>query len=237
MDGVLTRRRRASCVGRRPPKRGGSTTHDVPLGRLPRAFYARPAPVVAKALVGMLLLHEADDGTAGGIIVEAEAYRQGDPASHSFRGKTARNAAMFGEPGHAYVYFSYGAHWCFNVVTGKDGVGEAVLVRALAPLIGVDHMERRRRGSRRNGSIAARDLARGPGRLTQALAITRSHDGADLARGPLGIWRPAESVRRRYRRIAAGPRVGITKGVETAWRFVTLGSPFVSGPSANRARQ
>lgn len=171
----------------------------------------------------MRLVHQAQDGAVAGVIVEAEAYRRTDPASHSYRGKTARNAVMFGRAGHAYVYFTYGMHWCFNVVTGEVDEGEAVLVRAVEPTAGVEHMARRR------GLEKLRDLARGPGRLAQAFAIGREHDGADLVRGPLGIWRPREKVRRRYRRIAAGPRIGITKGVAAAWRFSTLDSPFVSG--------
>ena len=171
----------------------------------------------------MLLVHRAPDGAAGGIIVEAEAYRQDDPASHSFRGKTARNAPMFGPPGHGYVYFTYGMHWCFNVVSGREGFGEGILIRAIEPTRGLAHMKRRR------GTDVIRDLARGPGRLAQALAIGRLEFGADLVRGPLGLYRPPEPIRRRYRRIAAGPRIGITKGVDTAWRFTTIGSPFVSG--------
>ena len=191
--------------------------------RLPRSFYARPAPIVAKALLGMVLVHRAADGTAGGVIVEVEAYRQDDPASHSFRGKTARNAPMFGPPGRAYVYFTYGMHWCFNVVSGHEGFGEGILIRAIEPTLGLAHMKRRR------GTVVLRDLARGPGRLAQALAIGPAHFGKDLVRGPLGIWQPPASVRRRYRRIAAGARIGITKGVDAAWRFFTIGSPFVSG--------
>lgn len=191
--------------------------------RLDREFYARPSPVVARALIGMLLVHRAADGTAGGIIVETEAYRQDDPASHSFRGKTARNAPMFGPPGHAYVYFTYGMHWCFNVVTGEEGYGEGILIRAIEPTRGLAHMKRRRR----TGVI--RDLARGPGRLAQALAIGPQQFGRDLVRGPLALYRPPDRVRRRYRRIEAGPRIGITKGVATAWRFSTMDSPFVSG--------
>ena len=172
----------------------------------------------------MLLVHRAPDGAAGGIIVEAEAYRQDDPASHSFRGKTARNAPMFGPPGHGYVYFTYGMHWCFNVVSGREGFGEGVLIRAIEPTQGIAHMKRRR------GMSVLRDLARGPGRLGQALAIEPAHSGIDLVRGPLGIWQPPDRVRRRYRRrIAAGPRIGITKGVAAPWRFVSLGCPFVSG--------
>lgn len=193
-------------------------------GRLDRDFYARPAPVVAKALIGMVLAHDAADGASGGLIVEVEAYRESDPASHSFRGRTPRNAPMFGPAGHAYVYFSYGVHWCFNVVSGDEGVGEGVLIRAIEPAFGVEHMQRRRE------TKELVDLARGPGRLTEALAIRREHGGSDLVEGPLGIWRPPERIRRRYRRIATGPRIGITKGAATAWRFSTLGSPFVSGP-------
>ena len=197
--------------------------------KLSRSFYERPAPVVAKALIGMLLVHDAPDGRAGGIIVETEAYRQTDPASHSFRGKTARNASMFGPGGHGYVYFTYGVHWCFNVVAGHEGFGEGCLIRAIEPTIGIPHMQRRRR------TEVLRDLARGPGRLAEALAIGRALDGVDLVRGgAISIWRPSDRVRRRYRRIETGPRIGITKGVGTAWRFSTLGSPFVSGPRARR---
>lgn len=191
--------------------------------RLGREFFARASPVVAKALIGMLLVHRAEDGRAGGIIVETEAYREDDPASHSFRGKTARNAPMFGPPGHAYVYFTYGMHWCFNVVSGEEGTGEGILIRAIEPTSGLSHMKRRR------GTDVVRDLARGPGRLAQALAIGPKNFGQDLVRGTIGIYRMPERIRRPYRRIEATSRIGISKGVEKAWRFSTMDCPFVSG--------
>ncbi|HVO29157.1 MAG TPA: DNA-3-methyladenine glycosylase [bacterium] len=200
--------------------RAGSIT-DPRIGRrLSRAFFARHAPHVARALIGKILVHEARAGLTAGVVVETEAYDQDDPASHTFRGRTARNAVMFGPPGVAYVYFSYGNHWCLNAVTGREGHGEAVLIRALEPLVGIERM-RRRRGPR----ISDRDLARGPGRLTEALAIDRRHDGASLLRGELGFFAPA---RRAKRRIASGPRIGITKGVHAPWRFFDADSPFVS---------
>lgn len=195
---------------------------DRVLKRLDRAFYARRAPVVARALLGTILLHDG----VGGRVVETEAYDERDPASHSFRGRTARNAAMFGEAGHAYVYFTYGAHWCFNVVCAREHVADAVLIRALEPLEGIDTMMRRR-GER----VPLRDLARGPGRLAQALGIDRRHDGVDLTKGPLGFWLPGTRARRR---IVRGPRVGITKGVETPWRFLLADSRFVSGKLLRR---
>lgn len=191
--------------------------------RLPASFYRRSAATVAKGLIGMRLLHDG----VGGIVVEAEAYDEEDPASHSHRGRTPRNAPMFGPAGHAYVYFSYGAHWCFNVVTGRDGSGQAVLIRALEPTHGLEEMRRRRR-EERPLEKARRDLARGPGRLTQALKIDKTLDGTSLLEGPLGIWRPPPSVIRRYRPIAATRRVGISKGVETKWRFCAAPSLFLS---------
>ena len=192
------------------------------LKRLDRAFYARRAPVVARALLGTILLHDG----VGGRVVETEAYDERDPASHSFRGKTARNAAMFGEAGHAYTYFTYGTHWCFNVVCAREGVADAVLIRALEPLEGIDVMMKRR-----GEDIALRDVARGPGRLAQALGFDRRHDGADLVRGPIGFWLPEKRARRR---IASGPRIGITKGAGTPWRFLLADSPFVSGKKPPR---
>lgn len=176
----------------------------------------------------MILVHDAPDGSAAGIVVETEAYDQDDPASHTFRGMTRRNAVMFGPPGFAYVYFSYGNHWCLNVVTGREGHGEAVLIRALEPIAGIDHMIRRRaRGRKTRGAppVPLRDLARGPGRLTQALAIDVRKNGVDLIHGPLGLYAPA---RRRRHRITVGPRIGITRAADTPWRFHVAGSPFAS---------
>ena len=179
---------------------------------LPRGFYDRDTRVVARALLGCVLAH---DHTAGRII-ETEAYLADDPASHSHNGKTARNSSMFGPPGHAYVYFTYGMHHCVNVVTRREGTGEAVLIRALEPLDGIELMKRRRKG--------ADHLCSGPAKLTQALAITRAHDGADLTRGALRIL-PPESYPgwSGKEKILTTPRIGITKAIEKKWRCVVQG--------------
>src|SRR3712207_8134102 len=137
---------------------------------LPRAYFARSVHDVAPELLGVTLLVDG----VGGTIVEVEAYDQTDPASHGFRGRTARNAAMFGPPGHAYVYRSYGVHWCLNLVCEEEGVASAVLVRALEPTRGLEEMRARR------GVHDVRGLCSGPGRLCQALAVTRAHDGLPL---------------------------------------------------------
>jgi DNA-3-methyladenine glycosylase len=155
----------------------------------------------------------------GGVIVETEAYAPNDPASHSYRGRTARNAAMFGPPGTLYVYRSYGIHWCANVVVGKEGTGAAVLLRALEPTHGVDEMRARR------GLDDPFRLCSGPGSLTQALAITREHDGLPLDRPPFRMQpreQPAELV--------ASLRVGITRAADLPWRYSLRSSPFVSRP-------
>ncbi|MDQ0305100.1 DNA-3-methyladenine glycosylase [Ancylobacter polymorphus] len=166
------------------------------------------ALALAPRLIGVTLLVDG----VGGIIVETEAYRRDDPASHSFSGPTPRNAAMFGPAFRAYVYRSYGLHWCFNIVAERHG---AVLIRALAPLVGLERMAARRGGPA--------FLCAGPGRLTQALAITGALDGAPLDRPPFE-WRERDGVPD----IVAGPRIGITKAVEAPWRFGLCGSPFLS---------
>jgi DNA-3-methyladenine glycosylase len=178
-------------------------------------FFARSVHEVAPELIGVTLLVDG----VGGPIVEAEAYDQEDPASHGFRGRTARNAAMFGPPGHAYVYRSYGIHWCLNLVCEKEGVASAVLIRALEPAHRLERMRARR------GLDDARLLCAGPGRLCQALGITREHDGLPLDRPPFELREPSEPVQ-----IAAGARIGITRAAELPWRYALAGSRFVSRP-------
>jgi DNA-3-methyladenine glycosylase len=174
---------------------------------------SRPSWEAAPLLIGWSLLVDG----AGGVVVETEAYDEGDPASHSFRGRTARNAVMFGPPGHLYVYRSYGIHWCANVVCGAEGHGAAVLLRALEPTAGLELM-RERRGGREDRLLCA-----GPGRLTQALGITVAHDGAALDRAPFALRPPGVP-----HAVEATTRIGITRGVERPWRFVAAGSPWVS---------
>jgi DNA-3-methyladenine glycosylase len=181
--------------------------------RLPRRFYARDALEVAPDLLNKVLVV----GACAGRIVEVEAYRSDDPASHSFRGRTPRNAAMFGRPGHLYVYFTYGMHHCANVVTGSEHDGQAVLLRAVVPCAGIEVM-RSRRGPRPD-----RELADGPGKLCQAFGIDGSHDGVDLCRsaGVLivddGTPPPLDPL--------VGARVGIRHGRDQPWRWRLGGSP------------
>ena len=181
--------------------------------RLTRDFFARSVHEIAPELIGTTLLVEG----VGGRIVEVEAYDQDDPASHGFRGRTARTASMFGPPGRAYVYRSYGIHWCLNLVCAEEGRSEAALVRALEPTSGLDAMRERR------GLDAERALCSGPGKLCQALGITRAHDGLPLDEPPFElIAREAEPE------IVTGPRIGITRAVEQPWRYGLAGSPFLS---------
>jgi DNA-3-methyladenine glycosylase len=187
----------------------GRSAMTIPLDRI-------DALALAPALIGAVLLVDG----VGGTIVETEAYLAGDEASHSFRGPTRSNASMFGPPWHAYVYRSYGLHWCFNIVAADHG---AVLVRALAPEFGIDRMEARR-GTGRN-------LCAGPGRLAQALGLTAAHDGMSLAAAPFAI-RPNDQARQ----IVRGPRIGLSKAVERPWRFGLAGSPHLSRPFANGLR-
>jgi DNA-3-methyladenine glycosylase len=175
-------------------------------------FFARPVLEVAPELIGVTLLADG----VGGRIVEVEAYHHEEPASHSFGGPTARNATMFGPPGHAYVYRSYGIHWCLNFVCEPRS---AVLIRALEPTHGLEEMEARR------GLVNPRLLCAGPGRLAQALGITRAHDGLPLDRPPFEL-RPRDAVPE----VATAPRIGITRAAELPWRYVEKGSRFLSRP-------
>ena len=175
-----------------------------------------PSDQVARALIGATLLVDG----VGGVIVETEAYDQSDPASHTFMGPTARNAAMFGPPGHAYVYRSYGIHWCLNFTCREPGHGAGVLIRAIEPRAGLAQMQQRR------GGIAdPRLLCAGPGRLGQALGITLAHYGLPLDRPPFFVAAPDEAAE-----AAVGPRIGISKGVDAPWRFGLRGSRFLSRP-------
>ena len=185
---------------------------------LRREFYQRPTVDVARSLLGKVLVH----GPAAGVIVETEAYLGGDDrASHSARGITDRTRVIFGPPGHAYVYFIYGMYECLNIVAEPAGHPGCVLVRALEPVAGIEIMQRRRPRARR-----LEDLASGPGKLTLALDITRSHNGADLTRGPLVVRElPAEP---RCVEIDVTPRIGIRECADWPLRFVVRGSRFVS---------
>jgi DNA-3-methyladenine glycosylase len=168
---------------------------------------------VAPDLIGATLLV----GGVGGVIVELEAYDQEDPASHGFRGRTARNAAMFGPAGHAYVYRSYGIHWCLNFVCAEPERADAVLIRALEPTHGVEAM-RERRGVERLTALCS-----GPGKLCQALAVTRAHDACALDEPPFELHARGEAPR-----IVTGPRIGITRAAELSWRYGLEGSAFLS---------
>jgi len=180
---------------------------------LSTAFFARSVHEVAPDLVGATLLVDG----VGGPIVEVEAYDATDPASHAFRGRTARNGAMFGPPGHAYVYRSYGIHWCLNLVCEPEGTASAVLIRALEPTSGIERMQERRR------TEDPRLLAAGPGRLCEALAVSGDHDGLPLDRPPFELRPRGEEPE-----IVATPRVGITVAAEYRWRYVLAGSRFLS---------
>jgi DNA-3-methyladenine glycosylase len=180
---------------------------------LRRSFFARSVHEVAPDLIGVTLLVDG----VGGRIVEVEAYDQEDPASHGYRGRTPRNASMFGPPGHAYVYRSYGIHWCLNLVCAGEDVAEAVLIRALEPTAGIEQQRRRR------GVDDVRALCSGPGKLCQALGITREHDGLALDRPPFRL-----QARNDAPEIVTAPRIGLTRATELSWRYLEADNRYVS---------
>jgi DNA-3-methyladenine glycosylase len=194
-----------------------ASTGPKPGKLLRKAFFGRSVHQVAPDLIGATLLVDG----VGGIIVEVEAYHHTDPAAHSYRGPTERNAVMFGPPGFIYVYRSYGIHWCVNLVCEKAGSASAVLIRALEPTRGIALMRRRR------GVANARALCSGPGKLTEALGITHAHNGLALDEPPIALY-----ARTAKPDIVAGVRIGITKAVELPWRYGLRGSKFLSKPFA-----
>jgi DNA-3-methyladenine glycosylase len=221
---------------------------------MPREFFARPSVPVAPDLLGCVLEHQTEAGLVAVELTEVEAYAgASDPASHAYRGKTARNAVMFGPPGHAYVYFTYGMHFCVNLVCLGNGSASAVLLRAGRVIEGEELARTRRTGGprrvRRDRSprgktvVPYRDLARGPARLCQALDIDRSLDGADVCvpDSPLRMrWPDASTTgRSAERKVASGPRVGISVAAEVPWRFWIEGEPTVSAyrPATPRRRK
>jgi DNA-3-methyladenine glycosylase len=183
--------------------------------RINKTFFDRSVHLVAPDLIGATLTVAG----VGGVIVEVEAYHHTEPAAHSFRGQTARNAVMFGPPGYAYVYRSYGIHWCVNFVCEAAGSASAVLIRAIEPTRGLASMRRRR------GLEDPRLLCSGPGRMCEALAITGAHNGFALDRAPFDLRARTDDVE-----IAAGVRIGLTKAVELPWRYGLKGSRFLSKP-------
>jgi DNA-3-methyladenine glycosylase len=182
---------------------------------LSRAFFARSVHAVAPELIGASLLVDG----VGGVIVEVEAYHHADPAAHSYNGRTERNAVMFGPPGYAYVYRSYGIHWCLNFVCEQEGSASAVLIRALQPTQGLDVMAKRR------GLSDPRMLCSGPGKLCEALAVTRALDGRPLDKPPFRIVPRPQAAE-----VLSGVRIGITKAADLPWRYGLKGSRFLSKP-------
>jgi DNA-3-methyladenine glycosylase len=190
------------------------------LTRLAPEHLPTETQALARALLGCILVRESDEGTAAGRIIETEAYLPGDPACHAYRGKSQRNATLFGPPHRAYVYQIYGTSYCFNLSSERDGTGAGVLVRALEPIEGIELMQKRR------GTKLTRDLCRGPGRLCRALAVDRSFDGVDLFTHPR-LWLAASGEH--PIRVRRSPRIGVSRAADRRLRFYAAGSPYVSG--------
>ena len=197
------------------PSTKNAVNAPAPGRPLKRAFFGRSVHQVAPDLIGATMLVNG----VGGIIVEVEAYHHTDPAAHSYNGPTPRNQVMFGPPGFAYVYRSYGIHWCVNFVCEKEGSASAVLIRALEPTRGLAAMRRRR------GVEDERALCSGPGKLTEALGITHAHNGLALDVPPIALY-----ARKGWVDVVAGIRIGLTKAVELPWRYGLRGSRFLSKP-------
>jgi DNA-3-methyladenine glycosylase len=226
----------------------GKTTGDGPRSRtdppergpgrravLPREFFDRPAAQVAPSLLGCVLVQDSPQGSVAAAIVETEAYAgESDPASHAFRGQTPRTAVMFGPPGHAYVYFTYGMHFCVNLVCCPAGQASAVLLRAGRVIDGEALAALRRAG---RAPVTERELARGPGKLCQALGIDRSLDGADVCdpASPLRICGPVAAVPATS--VSSGRRVGVSRAAEVEWRFWIEGDPCVSAYRSYQGRR
>jgi DNA-3-methyladenine glycosylase len=197
---------------------------------LPREMFAGSATAVAPTVLGCVLEHETAEGLVAVALTEVEAYQgAADPASHAYRGRTARNAVMFGPPGHAYVYFTYGMHFCVNLVCQPEGTASAVLLRAGRVISGQPLAAARRAAGRESAGrgLAERDLARGPARLCKALGITRAQNGADVCdpASPLRVRWPDQRV---VQQVSQGPRIGISVATEVPWRFWLTGDPTVS---------
>lgn len=195
-----------------------ATPPSLPVPAATSIDFLAPSPEVARWLIGATLLVDG----VGGLIVETEAYDREDPASHSFSGPTLRNAAMFGPPGRAYVYRSYGIHWCLNLVCREEGHGAGVLIRAIEPVAGLDMMRARR------GLDDVRVLCAGPGRVGQALGITHEHNGLPVDAPPFALLPAVPAMG--PAQVISGPRIGISKAVDQPWRFGLAGSRFLSRP-------
>jgi DNA-3-methyladenine glycosylase len=201
----------------------------VAIRRLRRDELPHATVALTRFLIGKVVVHELPEGRLSGRIVEAEAYPPGDPAGHHFRGPTPRIRSMYRAPGHAYVFFNYGNHFMLNVVSEREGTAAAILIRALEPLEGIEHMQKHR------GTTRLLDLTRGPGRLAAALQITREHDGVDLITSEklwLGELLPSgkKQAAQRTPGIGKAVRIGITRAADRMLRFYERGNPFVSGP-------